>query len=119
MAVGPEFHDIVLISPKKKMEKVGRIMYTITCKQIAHINVKINSVKIKINELLQNNIALSLKYKDKNKQKPNSLYTHEVCPNLNQKEKITEYNYISTEYKNNPLIINTMNSMIDFTSNDS
>ena len=60
-----------------------------------------------------------MKYKDKNKQKPNSLYTHEVCLNLNQKEKITEYNYISTEYKNNPLIINTMNSMIDFTSNDS
>ena len=119
LAVGPEFHDIVLISPKKKVEKLGRIMYTITCKQIANINVKINSVKIKINELLQNNIALSLKYKDKNKQNPNSLYTHEVSPILNQKEKITEYNYISTEYKNNPLIINTMNSMIDFTSNDS
>ena len=119
LAVGPEFHDIVLTSPKKRMEKLGRIMYTITCKQIANINVKINSVKIKINELLQNNIALSLKYKDKNKQNPNSLYTHEVSPNLNQKEKITEYNYISTEYKNNPLIINTMNSMIDFTSNDS
>ena len=119
LAVGPEFHNIILSSPKNNSERLGRIMYTITCKQISNINVKINSVKIRINELLQNNIALSLKYKDKNKQKPNSLYTHEISPILNQKEKITEYNYISNQFKNNPLIINTLNSMIDFTSDDS
>ena len=117
LAVGPEFHNIILSSPKKNSERLGRIMYTVVCKQISNINVKINSVKIKINELLQNNIALSLKYKDKNKQKP--LYTHEISPILNQKEKITEYNYISNQFKNNPLIINTSNSMIDFTSDDS
>ena len=84
LAVGPEFHDIILTSPKKPSEMLG------------------------------NNIALSLKYNDKNKQKGNSLYTHQISPILNQKEKLTEYNYISNEFKNNPLIINTMNSMIDF-----
>ena len=63
IAVGPEYHNIVLNSPNKKNERLGRIMYTITCKQISNIDVKINSVEIKLNELLKNNIALSLKYK--------------------------------------------------------
>ncbi len=118
LAVGPEYHNIVLTSPKKK-ERVGRIMYTITCKHIANINVKINSVKIQMNELLQNNIALSLKYKEKNKHKPNSMYTNEITPNLNQKEKKTEYVYMPSGNQNNPLILNLKSSMIDFTSNDS
>ena len=118
LAVGPEYHNIILTSPKNS-EKLGRIMYMITCKQISNINVKINSVKIQMNELLQNNIALSLKYNEKNKQKSNSLYTQEISPNLNQKEKITEYNYFTNENQRNPLVINIKSSMIDFTSNDS
>ena len=119
IAVGPEYHNIVLNSPNKKNERLGRIMYTITCKQISNIDVKINSVEIKLNELLQNNIALSLKYKEKNKQKPNSLYTSEIIPKLNQKEKITEYIYKPTENQKNPLTLFIRSSMIDFTSNDS
>ena len=119
IAVGPEYHNIILTSEKKKIERLGRIMYTITCKQISNIDVKINSVEIKLNELLQNNIALSLKYKEKNKQKPNSLYTSEIIPTLNQKEKITEYIYRPTENQKNPLSLNVRSSMIDFTSNDS
>ena len=118
LAVGPEYHNIILTSPKNS-EKLGRIMYTITCKQISNISVKINSVKIQMNELLQNNIALSLKYNQKNKQKSNSLYTHEINPNLNQKEKKTEYNYFTNENQRNPLTLNIKSSMIDFTSNDS
>ena len=118
IAVGPEYHNIILNSPKKN-ERLGRIMYTITCKQISNINVEINSVEIKLNELLQNNIALSLKYKEKNKQKPNSLYTPEIIPKLNPKEKITEYYYRKNENQKNPLTLNIRSSMIDFTSNDS
>ena len=118
IAVGPEFHNIVLKPPKKKVERLGRIMYTITCKQLADINVKINSVKVQMNGLLQNSVALSLKYKDKNKQK-STMYTHEISPNLNQKEKLTEYNYKINERENNPLFINIRSSMYDFTSSDS
>ena len=88
IAVGPEFHNIILRPPSQKLERLGRIMYTITCKQITNISVKINSVKIQMNGLLQNNVALSLKYKDKNKRR-STMYTHEINPNLNQKEKIT------------------------------
>ena len=119
LVVGPELHNIVLISPKNKLEKLGRIMYTITCKHISDINVKINSVKIQMKELFQNNIALSLKYKEKNKQKNNSTYTNEISPILNQKEKITEYIYNSNENQKNSLVINSRSSMTDFTSNDS
>ena len=121
LVVGPEFHNIVLKSLNKKHETVGRIMYTVICKQLAEIKVTINQVKIKINELLHNNIALKLKYEEKgNKQEEqDKLYSSELIPNLNQKEKRTEYNYVSRPGEKNPLIINTKSSMIDFTSNDS
>ena len=118
LAVGPEYHNIVLKSPKTN-ERVGRIIYTITCKHISNINVKINSVKITFNELLQNNIALNLKYKEKNKQNQKPLYTKEISPKLYQKEKKTEYEYIPKETEKNPLVINLRSSMIDFTSDDS
>ena len=42
IVIGPEFHNLRLISPFKKNEHLGRVMYTITCKQIANINIKIN-----------------------------------------------------------------------------
>ena len=121
LVVGPEFHNIILKSLDKKNENVGRIMYTIICKQLADIKVTLNKVKIQINELLQNNIALGLKYEEKNTKEDvqNKLYSYELIPNLNQKEKITEYIYYSKEGEKNPLIINTKSSMIDFTSNDS
>ena len=118
IAVGPEFHNIILRPPSQKLERLGRIMYTITCKQITNISVKINSVKIQMNGLLQNNVALSLKYKDKNKQR-STMYTHEINPNLNQKEKITEYNYLVNDNMTNPLFINIISPMYDFISNDS
>ena len=118
VAVGPEYHNIILRPPSKKTERLGRIMYTITCKQISNISVKINSVKVQMNGLLQNNVALSVKYKDKNKQM-STMYSHEINPNLNQKEKITEYNYLLNDERNNPLVINIISSMYDFISNDS
>ena len=109
VAVGPEYHNIILRPPSKKTERLGRIMYTITCKQISNISVKINSVKVQMNGLLQNNVALSVKYKDKNKQM-STMYSHEINPNLNQKEKITEYNYLLNDERNNPLVINIISS---------
>ena len=64
IVVGPESHNIVLSSPQKKFHHLGRVMYTISCKHIANINFKINNVKVKLNGLFQNDIALKLKYKD-------------------------------------------------------
>ena len=121
LAVGPEYHNIVLKSQEKKDVKVGRITYTIICKQLANIKVTINKVKIQINELLHNNIALRLKYGEKNtkEEEQNKNYSYELIPNLNQKEKITEYVYNSKENEKNPLVIKIKSSMIDFTSNDS
>ena len=37
IVIGPEFHNLRLISPFKKNEHLGRVMYIITCKQIANI----------------------------------------------------------------------------------
>ena len=121
LVVGPEFHNIVLKSSDKKDIKVGRITYTIICKQLANIKVTINKVKIQINELLHNNIALRLKYGEKNnkEEEQNKNYSYEIIPNLLQKENITEYIYNSKGGEKNPLVINIKSSMIDFTSNDS
>ena len=56
IVVGPEFHNLVLSSPKKKGTHLGRVMYIITCKQIANINIKINSVKITVDNISGNDI---------------------------------------------------------------
>ena len=108
LVVGPEFHNIILKSPYQKFKHVGRIMYTIICKHLSEISVRVNRVKIQINELLQNNVALSLNYSEKNKKGlQEKKYSYELIPNLNQKEKITEYNYIPKDNESNPLVINT------------
>jgi len=118
IVVGPEFHNLVLTSPIKKKSHIGRIMYTITCKQIANINVKINSVKISLDNLLNNEIALKLKYHE-HKNNPNSTYTSNISPNIMQKEKITEYTFKPKIGENNPLNLYIKTSMYDLTLADS
>ena len=118
IVVGPEFHNLVLTCPWKKNVHLGRVMYIITCKQIANINIKINNVKIYLDNLLNNDIALKLKYHD-NKTNPNSTYTSGIAPNIIQKEKITEYNYKPNLEDNNPLNIYIKTSMYDLTLADS
>ena len=56
IVIGPEFHNLVLASPSKKGSYKGRVMYIITCKQIAVINVKVNNVKISFDNLNNNDI---------------------------------------------------------------
>ena len=41
VALGPENHNMVLLDPKKKYVHLGRISYTIECKQIDDINILI------------------------------------------------------------------------------
>ena len=118
IVVGPEFHNLALTSPWKKKEHLGRVMYTITCKQIANINIKINSAKINLDNLLNNDIALKLKYHD-NKTSPNSTYTNEITPKVIEKEKITEYNFNPKLGESNPLNIFIKTSMYDLTLADS
>ena len=114
IVVGPEFHNLVLTSPIKKNIHLGRIMYIITCKQLANINITIKSVKITLDNLLGDDIALKLKYHD-NKTSPNSTYTSIITPNILQKEKITEYFFKTKIEENNPLNINIKTSMYDLT----
>ncbi len=118
IVVGPEFQNFVLNSPRKKKVHLGRIMYIITCKQIANINIKINSVKISLDNLLNNEIALKLKYHDR-KTSPNSNYTATISPNVLQKEKKTEYEFETKNGETNPLNLYIKTSMYDFTSADS
>ena len=118
IVVGPEFHNFVLSSPWKKGIHLGRVMYIITCKQIANINIKINSVKITVDNISGNEIALKLKYHDK-KTNPNSTYTSTITPNILQKEKKTKYIFHPNISENNPLNINIKTSMYDLTSADS
>ena len=118
IVVGPEFHNLGLISPTKKNAQIGRVMYVIECKQIANINVKINSVKIAIDNLSNNEIALKLKYNDK-KLNPNSLYTSPITPKVLEKEKKVEYFYNPIIGENNPLSLNIKTAMYDLTYADS
>ena len=116
--IGPEFHNLGLISPYKKNMYIGRVMYIITCKQISNINIKINNVKILFDNLSNNEIALKLKYNDK-KLNPNNIYTSPISPNILEKEKMVEYYYKPKIGENNPLILNIKTSMYDLTLSDS
>ena len=119
IVVGPEFHNLMLTSPWKKGIHLGRVMYIITCKQLANINIKINKVNISLeNNISGNDIALKLKYHD-NKTSPNSTYTTAISPNIFQKEKITEYYFSSRISEFNPLNINIKTSMYELTLADS
>ena len=116
---GPEFHNLVLSSPWKKGTHLGRVMYMITCKHISNINIKINNVKITLNNnLFGNEIALKLQYHD-NKANPNSTYTSAISPNILQKEKITEYIFNPKISEYNPLNLNIKTSMYDLSLADS
>ena len=118
IVIGPEFHNLALTSPTKKNTHLGRVMYTITCKQIANINVKVNSVKLTLDNLSNNEIALKLKYHDK-KCNPNSIYTKSITPNVLEKEKMVEYKYNPQIGENNPLNLNIKTSMYDLILADS
>ena len=118
IVIGPEFHNLRLLSPYKRNEHLGRVMYIIACKQLANINIKINSVKIALNNLSNNDISLKLKYHDK-KLNPNSMYTSSINPNVLEKEKMVEYYYNPKIGENNPLNLNIKTSMYDLALADS
>ena len=118
IVIGPEFHNLALTSPYKKNVHLGRVMYTITSKQIANINIKINSVKLTLNNLSNNDVALKLKYHDK-KLTHNSTYTNSLKPNVFEKEKIVEYIFNPKKEESNPLNLNIKTSMYDLALADS
>ncbi len=118
VALGPENHNMVLLDLKKKFLHLGRISYTIECKQIDDINILIKSVKIELNHLLQNDISLKLKYRD-NKKVYNTKYTKTISANLINKEEKTLFEYYNNSPNTNPLVIRTRTSMLDLRSSDS
>ena len=92
IALGPENHNIVLLDPKKSFIHLGRISYTIECSHIENINIRIKSLKVELNHLLQNEIAIKLKFKEgKNQIETN--YTKGLRPTLLIDKEITNYFY--------------------------
>ena len=121
IAVGPENHDMVLLDPKKRGMHIGRISYTITCKHIDDINIKIKKAKIQMGHLMQNEIALKFKYRNE-KCNVETQYTKGLYANLIKESEKTEYEYEdknTADNSKNGLIVNTVSSMFDLRNADS
>lgn len=121
IAVGPENHDMVLLNPKKKGAHIGRVSYTITCKHIEDINIRVKKAKVFIDRLMQNEISLKVKFRNE-KTNSETNYTKGLYSNLLNKEEKTEYEYEDKTSPANPaggLIINTTSSMYDLRNADS
>ena len=94
LALAPEKHDLVLIDPKRIRVQLGRISYFVSCKHIEDVNLKITKFKINLNNLKFDEIALKLKFKNKNfNRKKESEYTPNLIgePNDNENSMIYEY----------------------------
>ena len=100
LAFAPEKHDFVLIDPKRTRVQVGRISYCVSCKHIEDVNLKIKKFKINLNNLKYNEIALKLKFENKNfNREKESQYTPNLIgdPNDNENTMIYEYPIINKE----------------------
>ena len=88
IAFGPAHHDIVLLDPKNKNSHLGRISYTLTCKHLENIDIKITQAKIQMNYLLQSETALKIVYNNNE-----SNYSKGLAAKMLTKVDKTEYEY--------------------------
>ena len=96
IALGPKKHDLELIDPVRKKVNVGRINYFISCYHIGDMHLRINKFKINLNNLKFNEIALNLKFENKNlKRVKESQYTDNFTGIPNNKENTMTYEYPS------------------------
>ena len=96
IAFGPAHHDIVLLDPKNKNSHLGRISYTLTCKHLENIDIKITQAKIQMNYLLQSETALKIVYNNKE-----SNYSKGLAAKMLTKVDKTEYEYTYAVNSNN------------------
>ena len=94
IALSPEKHDLILMDPKRMRVQLGRISYFISCKHIEDIYFRINGFKINLYNLKYNEIALNLKFENKNfNREKQSQYTDNFIGIPNNKENIMIYEY--------------------------
>ena len=94
IAIAPEKHDFVLIDPKRIRVQLGRISYYISCKHMEDLSMKINGFRMNLKNLKYNEIALNLKFGNKNfNREKESQYTESFIgePNSSENSMIYEY----------------------------
>ena len=113
LALSPEKHDLVLLDPKRKRVRLGRINYNLSCKQIEDISIQVKSFKLNLNNLNYNEISLKLKYENASLSLiKETEYTENFHGTPNNKDNVMIYQYIPlnefmishTNSKNNNLI---------------
>ena len=66
IAIGPEHHDLCLIDDKKPFGPVGRISFNVVCSHIEKIGFSVKHLRVTVDHLVQNEVALKLKFKVSN-----------------------------------------------------
>ena len=94
LALAPEKHDLKLIDPKRMRVHLGRISYCISCKHIEDLYLKIIGFKINLKKLKYNEIALNLKFENKNfRREKESQYSDNFIGIPNNKENSMIYEF--------------------------
>jgi hypothetical protein len=62
VAIGPEHHDIRLLD-RRNVNQIGRVSFNIVCHHVENITLAIKSLQCKVLHLVQNDIALRLRFK--------------------------------------------------------
>ena len=94
LAIAPEKHDFVLIDPKRIRVQLGRISYYISCKHMEDISMKINGFRMNLKNLKYDEIALNLKFGNKNfNREKESQYTESFIGEPNNSENSMIYEY--------------------------
>ena len=65
IAIGPEHHDLCLLDDRKPHIYLGRMSFNMVCSHIEKIGLSLKNVQCKVNHLVQNEVALKLKFKVK------------------------------------------------------
>ena len=94
IAIAPEKHDFILIDPKRIRVQLGRISYYISCKHMEDLSMKINGFRMNLKNLKYDEIALNLKFGNKNFNKEKeSEYTESFIGEPNNSENSMIYEY--------------------------
>ena len=104
IALAPNRHDLELIDPRRIKVELGRINYFASCYHIEDLYLRISKFKINLNNLKYNEIALNLKFENKNfKREKESQYTDNFIGIPNNKENTMIYEYSNDQ---NDILLN-------------
>ena len=103
IAIGTKHHDIHLLSSING-KSLGRIQFDVICEQIENISFTINSLNVKLNYCIQNQISFRLKYLyERNINE--TMFTVPIQSQHNTKDSTTIYSW-TPDPKTNPLKFN-------------